>query len=204
MPFMGISDVNLFIVAFIILLLLPGPGNLALVTATSKHGIKAGLITTLGIMLGDQVLLWLATGGVAALLITYPAAFKVMQLVGAAYLAYMGAMLVWKKTEGRAVLELKHGGFIMQGFLLTLLNPKAIMFYMAFFPQFIDAENHLGFMTLLVMAVLVAGMVLVYSVVFCSLTRVLAKPLQRHPKISRYFEQLAGVSLFFFAINMLL
>lgn len=204
MPFMGISDINLFVIAFIILLLLPGPGNLALVTATSKHGLKAGLITTLGIMLGDQVLLWLATGGVAALLIAYPAAFKLMQIAGAAYLGYMGVMLVWKRSSNQNALELKQGGFVMQGFLLTLLNPKAIMFYMAFFPQFIDAENHLGFITLLVMAALVAVMVLVYSVVFCSLTLVLAKPLQRHPKISRYFEQLAGISLFFFAIKMLL
>lgn len=204
MHFMGISDLNLFVVAFIILLLLPGPANLALVTATSKQGLKAGLVTTFGIMLGDQVLLWLATGGVAALLIAYPTAFKLMQIAGAAYLAYMGLTLIWKQSAESAALELKQGGFLLQGFLLTLLNPKAIMFYMAFFPQFIDAENHLGWLTLLVMAALVAAMVLLYSLVFCSLARVLAKPLQRHPKVSRYFEQFAGLSLFFFAIKMLL
>lgn len=203
MDFMGISDVNLFIIAFMILLLLPGPANVALVTVTSKHGFRAAMLTTLGIMFGDQLLLWLATGGVAALLLNYPAAFKTMQFAGAAYLAYMGAALVWKKAQATSIIDLKQGRFFTQGLILTLLNPKAVMFYMAFFPQFIDAEKHLGFITLFVMAVMVASMVFVYSVVFCALTTVLIQPFQRHPKISRYFEQLAGVSLFFFAIKML-
>lgn len=200
---MGISDVNLFVIAFMILLLLPGPANVALVTATSKQGFKAAMLTTMGIMLGDQLLLWLATGGVAALLLNYPTAFKVMQYAGAAYLAYMGAVLVWNYTPSSSKLELKQDGFFTQGLILTLLNPKAVMFYMAFFPQFIDTEKHLGFITLFVMAVMVAGMVFVYSVVFCALTKVLSKPFQRHPKISRYFEKLAGLSLFFFAVKML-
>ena len=55
---------------------IPGPGNLALITSTSKGGIKGGLAATLGVIAGDQVLMWLAVAGVAALLGAYPAAFK--------------------------------------------------------------------------------------------------------------------------------
>lgn len=203
MPFMGITDITLFVIAFLILLILPGPGNLALLTATSKSGVRAGIITLFGVMLGDQVLLWLATGGVAALLFSYPAAFKLMQWIGAAYLAFLGLSLLWPKAAGNKAFSFKQGNYFVQGFLLTLLNPKAVMFYMAFFPQFIDADNHLGFITLLVMAATVATICFIYGVVFCLLTKVLAKPFQRHPKIASGFEKLAGLSLIYFAITMM-
>lgn len=72
---LGITDIGLFVTAFLILLILPGPGNLALLTATSKGGIKAGMLTTLGVIAGDQTLMWSATGGVAALLFRYPSLF---------------------------------------------------------------------------------------------------------------------------------
>ena len=63
----GIADCGAFVVAIIVFLLIPGPGNLALVTSTSKGGIAGGLAATLGVILGDQVLMWSAVAGVAAL-----------------------------------------------------------------------------------------------------------------------------------------
>ena len=59
----GIADYGAFVVAFIILLFIPGPGNLAIITSTTKGGLKGGLAATLGLMAGDQVLMWLAVGG---------------------------------------------------------------------------------------------------------------------------------------------
>src|SRR5881394_3178522 len=64
----GIADYGAFIVAVIVFLMIPGPGNLALVTSTSKGRIAGGLAATLGVIAGDQVLIWLAVAGVAALL----------------------------------------------------------------------------------------------------------------------------------------
>jgi hypothetical protein len=72
--FFGIADYASFVVAIIVFLLIPGPGNLALVTSTSKGGWRAGLAATLGVICGDQVLMWLAVAGVAALLAAYPPA----------------------------------------------------------------------------------------------------------------------------------
>ena len=88
---LGVTDYGAFVVAFTIFLLIPGPGNLVLITATSKGGVRAGLAATTGIVLGDQVLSWLAVAGVAAILSTSPAAFAAVQWVGAAYLAWLGA-----------------------------------------------------------------------------------------------------------------
>lgn len=75
---LGVTDYGAFVIAFIIMLAIPGPGNFALITATGKGGIKAGLAATCGVIVGDQVLLWLAVAGVAALLVTYPAAFHLV------------------------------------------------------------------------------------------------------------------------------
>jgi threonine/homoserine/homoserine lactone efflux protein len=84
---LGVTDYGTFVVTIIVFLLIPGPGNLALVLSTSKGGFRGGLAATAGVILGDQVLMWLAVAGVAALLAAYPAAFHVVQWVGAGYQA---------------------------------------------------------------------------------------------------------------------
>ena len=71
----GIADYPSFVIAVIVFLMIPGPGNLALITSTGKGGLRGGLACTFGVIAGDQVLMWLAVAGVAALLTAYPPAF---------------------------------------------------------------------------------------------------------------------------------
>jgi hypothetical protein len=97
----GISDYGAFVAAFVLLLFLPGPGNLALITSTSQGGMKGGFASVMGLILGDQILLWMTVAGVAALLQTYPHLFLALQWVGAAYLAWLGfKMVIAKPGEG--------------------------------------------------------------------------------------------------------
>ena len=99
-----------------------------------------------GVIVGDQVLLWLAVAGVAALLAAYPAWFKAVQYLGAAYLAWIGLRLLLARGEGAASpLRIQPHHYLRQALLITLLNPKAIVFYMAFFPLFIDPATHRGY-----------------------------------------------------------
>src|SRR5450756_2211086 len=93
----GIADYAAFVAAILIFLLIPGPGNLALITSTGKGGIRGGLAATLGVIVGDQVLMWLAVAGVAALLAAYPTAFYAVQWLGAAYLAWLGGKMLLAK-----------------------------------------------------------------------------------------------------------
>ena len=130
--FFGIADYPAFVVAILIFLLIPGPGNLALVTSTGKGGIRGGLAAGVGIILGDQVLLWLAVAGVAAVLTAYPPAFVAVQWLGAAYLAWLGWRMLRAKPGAPPVLNIKPGHYLRQAMGITLLNPKAIVFYMAF------------------------------------------------------------------------
>ena len=91
---LGISDYGSFCAAVLLFLALPGPGTFALLTSTAKGGLRAGAAATLGVIVGDQILLWMAVGGVAALLAANPAVFRLVQYGGAVYLGWLGLRLL--------------------------------------------------------------------------------------------------------------
>ncbi|MBF8722534.1 LysE family transporter [Pseudomonas guariconensis] len=200
---LGVTDYGAFVIAFLILLAIPGPGNFALITATGKGGIKAGLAATCGVILGDQVLMWLAVAGVATLLAAYPAAFHVVQWAGAAYLAWLGLRMVLSKPDAAPrESRMANGHYLRQTMMITLLNPKAIMFYMAFFPLFVDPVRHQGVVTFAFMAVTVAALTFLYGLVAVVLTHHLAERMRANPRVSNLLERLAGACLVGFGIKL--
>ena len=200
--FVGVADYGAFVIAIILFLLIPGPGNLALITSTGKGGIRGGLGATFGVIAGDQVLLWAAVAGVSAVMLAYPSAFHVVQWVGAAYLAWMG----WKMFRARSgdvpILRIKAGHYFRQALLITLLNPKAIVFYLAFFPLFVDPARHQGWKTFAVMAATVATLTFLYGLTSVLLTFYLAERIRANPKISGLLNKMAGVFLIGFGIKL--
>ena len=201
---LGITDYGTFVVTIIVFLLIPGPGNLALVTSTSKGGFTGGMAAGLGIILGDQVLMWSAVAGVAALLQAYPDAFNAMQWLGAAYLAWLGAKMLLAKPGAAPVLTIKPGHYLRQAFLITLLNPKAVLFYMAFFPLFVQPAFKNNLPTYGVMAATVAVLGFLYCIVATLLTHHLAARMRANPKISQGLEKLAGLFLIGFGVKLAL
>ena len=101
----GVADYGAFVAAVIVFLMIPGPGNLALITSTGKGRIGGGLAATMGVIAGDQVLMWLAVAGVATLLATYPPAFRAVQWLGAGYLAWLGLRMILAKPGVEAGSE---------------------------------------------------------------------------------------------------
>lgn len=198
----GIADYGAFVVAIIVFLAIPGPGNLALITSTSKGGVRGGLAATLGVMAGDQALMWMAVAGVAALLVAYPAAFNAVQWVGAGYLAWLGWKMLTAKPGAKPVLNIRPRQYFQQAFAITLLNPKAIVFYMAFFPLFVDPAKHQGLVTFGAMAVTVAVLTFLYGLTAVLLTHFLAERMRANPVIARTLEKLAGVFLIGFGIKL--
>jgi threonine/homoserine/homoserine lactone efflux protein len=201
---LGVTDYGAFVVAFIIFLLIPGPGNLVLISATSKGGVRAGLAATVGIVLGDQVLSWLAVAGVAAVLSTSPTAFAAVQWVGAAYLAWLGAKMLLAKPGAAPVLNIKPYHYLRQAFLITLLNPKAIVFYMAFFPLFIDPVRQQGVWTFGFLALTIAALAFIYGVIATLLTHFFAERMRRNPTAGFLLEKLAGLCLIGFGVRLVL
>ena len=200
----GIADYGAFVAAIVLFLASPGPGNLALITSTGKGGLRGGLAATLGVMAGDQVLMWAAVAGVAALLTAYPAAFAAVQWLGAAYLAWLGWKMLTAKPGDAPVLNIRPQQYFQQAFTITLLNPKAIVFYMAFFPLFVDPARHQGLITFGAMAATVAVLTFLYGLVAVLLTYFLAARMRANPAIARTLEKLAGVFLIGFGVKLAL
>jgi threonine/homoserine/homoserine lactone efflux protein len=200
--FFGISDYGSFVAAIVLFLAIPGPGNLALITSTGKGGIVGGLGATMGVIAGDQVLMWLAVAGVAAVLATYPAAFSAVQWLGAAYLAWLGWKM-WSALPGDApVLNIRPRHYFQQALAITLLNPKAIVFYMAFFPLFVDPQHHQGWLSFGVMAATIALLTFLYGLGMTLLTHHLAERMRANPKVVRWLEKLAGIFLIGFGVKL--
>ena len=200
----GIADYGAFVAAIALFLAIPGPGNLALMTSTSKGGVRGGMAATMGVIAGDQVLMWAAVAGVAALLATYPAAFNAVQWLGAAYLAWLGFKMLTAKPGAKPILNIQPRHYFRQAGLITLLNPKAIVFYMAFFPLFVDPARHQGLVTFGVMAATIAVLTFAYGLTVVLLTHHLAERMRANPRIGRTLEKLAGVFLVGFGIKLAL
>ena len=200
----GVADYGAFVVAVIVFLAIPGPGNLALITSTGKGGLKGGFASTFGVIAGDQVLMWLAVAGVAALLKASPTVFGLVQWAGAAYLAWIGWQLISRKPGDAPAIRILPRHYFRQSFAITLLNPKAIVFYMAFFPLFVDPATHLGWPTFAVMAATIAALTFIYGAVVVLLTWRLAERLRATPAVGRWLERVAGTVLIAFGIKLVL
>ena len=199
----GISDFPAFCAAVLLFLALPGPGTFALLSSTAKGGIRGGAAAVFGVMVADQVLLWAAVAGVAGLLAANPAIFKVVQYGGAGYLAWLGFKLLLAREGSASPIHIKPHHYARQAFFITLLNPKAIVFYMAFFPLFINPQTHQGALTFAAMSVTIAVITAVYCLGLCATANLLAAKLKSHRGFTRRLERLAGVFLIGFSIRLI-
>lgn len=128
-----------YLVACLVLAITPGPGVTFIVTRTLERGRGAGLASVLGVALGNLGNGIGAAVGLALLFERMPAAFTVVKLAGAAYLAWLGvAALRTTKTEATAAAgPTSTGAIVRDGFLVALLNPKTALFFAAFLPRFV-------------------------------------------------------------------
>lgn len=147
--FCGITDIATFIAGTIVIVLLPGPNSLYVMSVASRSGVAAGYRGACGIFAGDTVLMVLSATGVASLLRTNPLVFMVAKYAGAAYLAWMGlgllrsALASWRARrraadDTDAVPAVDASRPFHSALVISLMNPKAILFFVSFFIQFVD------------------------------------------------------------------
>lgn len=199
----GITDVWQLIAATMVFLMLPGPGTFCVLTSTGRHGLRGGYASLIGLMLGDAVLMLLAALGVAALLQANPVLFKGLQYLGAAYLAWLGfKLLTAKEGTDAAVVPFSNAADFRRGFLVTIINPKAIVFYMAFFPLFIDPATQQGATTFLAMGAVISCCTLFYGSLLVIAGNAAAKRLARNRRITAFASRAAGIFLIGFGIKL--
>ncbi len=140
----GIHDLGLFIVSGLLLTIMPGPDSLLIMTRSATQGSRAGCTAALGIGTGTFVHVFAGALGLSAILATSATAFTVVKYIGAAYILYMALGLLRSKPRSAAaqvaVAPLPYRKIFAQGFLTNVLNPKVAIFFLAFVPQFINAD----------------------------------------------------------------
>ncbi|KER69422.1 LysE family translocator [Burkholderia aenigmatica] len=143
----GITHFGFFVLAVFLLNVTPGPDTAYIVGRSVAQGRGAGLMSALGISAGCCVHALACAFGLTALLAASAAAFTVIKLVGAAYLIYLGVRMIIAKqaaepsgtAAAQAAKPLRQ--LFMQGFWTNVLNPKVVLFFVSFFPQFVTADS---------------------------------------------------------------
>ena len=136
------STLLVFATAAIVILLIPGPSVLYIVSQSVEHGRRAGLLAVLGVHLGTLVHITAATVGLSALLVSSATLFDAVRLVGAGYLIVLGVRAVLGRGEATrsrapAAREMRPGRIVRRGILVNVTNPKTALFFFAFLPQFV-------------------------------------------------------------------
>ena len=190
----GITDLTTFVLGTIVIVLLPGPNSLYVMTVASQHGVSAGYRGALGIFTGDLILMTLAATGVASLFQANPALFVGLKYAGAAYLAFLGWGLLragiqrWQGPVANVDAPLPapsaSGRPFRVALLIGLMNPKAILFFVSFFIQFVDPAYEHPALSFVILGVIVQICSVLYlSVLIYSGAR-LAAQFRRHRRVA--------------------
>ena len=148
---LGVTDLGTYVLGTVAIVLLPGPNTLFVLSTAARQGVRAGYRAAAGVFLGDWLLMTGAAAGVASLLRAYPPIFLVIKYAGAAYLGYVGltmAVGALRRWRGQATTAGSPGSAgptgpvvrrpFRRALMISLLNPKAILFMISFFIQFLD------------------------------------------------------------------
>nr|WP_173166809.1 leucine efflux protein LeuE [Phytohabitans suffuscus] len=145
---LGITDIWTYVLGTVAIILLPGPNSLFVLSTAARRGVPSGYRAAAGVFAGDTVLMVLSAAGVASLLKAYPPVFLAIKYAGAVYLGYVGLQMIrgalrrWRSPAPApatppAAAEPAYNPF-RKAAVISLLNPKAILFFISFFIQFVD------------------------------------------------------------------
>jgi len=186
-----------YVVACTVLLFIPGPTILLVVSYAMTHGRRSAFATIFGVMVGDAAAMGLSFLGLGALLMTSARLFLMMKILGALYLVYLGIKM-WRAPGllEEASLEAKHvsnRAMALDAFAVTVLNPKSGIFFIAFLPQFMDAAQPLGPQVLLL-----GGTFLGLALISVTLYALLASEIRRvvkNPVVSKAVNRVGAGAL---------
>jgi leucine efflux protein len=143
---LGITDIWTYVLGTVAIILLPGPNSLFVLSTAARRGVPSGYKAAAGVFLGDTVLMVLSAAGVASLLKAYPPVFLAIKYAGAVYLGYVGLTMIrgaWRRWRRPGLVAAAPDAEAVprpfrRAAVISLLNPKAILFFISFFIQFVD------------------------------------------------------------------
>lgn len=213
---LGVTDLPTYLAGLVLIILLPGPNSLYVLSVAARRGVRTGYVAAAGVWTGDAVLMTLSALGAASLLQTTPLLFALVKYAGAGYLTWLAigmlraAVSMWRERHQR-VAELADKGGVpataverpyRRALLVSLFNPKAILFLISFFVQFVDPGYAYPALSFLLLGTLLQiGSFLYLSTLIFGGTR-LATAFRRRKRLSAGATSAAGVLFLGFAAKL--
>jgi RhtB (resistance to homoserine/threonine) family protein len=203
---LGITHFGFFCVAVFLLNVTPGPDTAYIVGRSVAQGRSAGLISALGISTGCCVHALACAFGLTALLAASATAFTVVKFVGAIYLVYLGTRLIFAKTErtpaeaavtapartAAAPRPLRQ--LFLQGFWTNVLNPKVVLFFVSFFPQFVSTESSHKALAFLALGVVFVLMSTVWNSFVAWIAGSVTRRFSGKPGVKKWLDRTVGTA----------
>ncbi len=200
-----IQNYGSFITAILIFQLIPGAGTITILNATAKNGVRTGMCAVTGTLTGDFIYMLAAVLGLAAVLSAYPDILAAAQWFGVVYLCWLGLKLLRTSVKSQSSEPLsKQNGWVYfrQALAVCLTNPKAIMFFMAFFPLFLRADSKP--VTLFILMIHVTIISFLYQTFLVLVGNIAASRLSKWRYARLIGTRLAGIALISFGVKLAL
>lgn len=211
----GIENYLGFVLAAILLNLTPGTDSMYIITRSISQGQSAGLYSVLGITTGSLIHTLLASLGLSVLLASSPTAFMLVKYLGAGYLCYLGFKMLTNKESSLIASSLpkdkdmigqnKVDGWqiYQQGVLTNVFNPKVALFFIAFFPQFIDANYAYSMLSFFILGLTFATTGFIWCSCLALLAARFSTRLRENPSIEAVLNKISGVVFIGLGIKLL-
>lgn len=214
---LGVTDISTYVVGMVLIVLLPGPNSLYVLSVAARRGVRDGYAAAAAVWTGDAVLMVLSAAGVASLLQTNDTAFAIVKWAGAGYLAFLAygmiraAIALWasrreaQAAAGEAADAVAAGPVerpYRRALVISLLNPKAILFFVAFFVQFVDPAYAHPELSFLVLGTLLQIASVIYLSVLIFAGRRLADVFRRRRAMAAGATSAVGALFLAFAVKL--
>jgi len=198
---LGITGFPLFVAAVMLLNVTPGPDTAYIVGRSVAQGRGAGVVSALGISAGCVVHTLACAFGLTALLAASATAFTIVKFAGAIYLIYLGVRLLFVKPspeEGKAEEATVRSGpkslrqLFTQGFVTNVLNPKVVLFFVSFFPQFVAADSPNKVVTFLALGSVFVLMSTVWNTFVAWIAGSVTQRFSGRPAVKKWLDRVVG------------
>lgn len=209
----GIENYLGFMAASLLLSVTPGSDSMYIITRSVSQGNKAGMYSVLGVISGILVHTLLAALGLSILLANSPLAFTIVKYIGASYLCYLGFKMLTSKQDALLAEQLNENTKLAktldcfkiykQGMLTNTLNPKVALFFLAFFPQFVDPSYAHSTLSFLILGLTFAVTSLIWCLCLALLASRFSQKLRENPKIESILNKVSGIVFIGMGIKLL-
>lgn len=208
---LGVLNFWTYLAGLIFIIIVPGPNSIYVLKTSTSSGARFGYRAALGVFTGDAILVFLSFIGVASVIKASPTLFMIVRYLGAAYLLYLGCKILYStlkrksQAEGEGVtVSLKSENHFFRALALSLTNPKAILFYISFFIQFVDFNYENAWVPYLVLATILELVSFLYLSVLIFSGYLIAKFLREKKILAKLGNCTVGAFFMGFAAKLAL